>query len=402
MYAIVTMGTRVLLRRRVQLDRHRAPQAPGRGQQHRQAAALGGAQRPQPRGAGDADLAQRLAHLRRRPVQLWSAAPRAPHLAALSSSTGALTTWASHPKYEILSLAATSSALYAGGGGGGGHLPKYNLANGKLLWTASPDGDVASVSIYHSVLLVGGHFNKLGAQVRHHAAALESADRQGRPHLGAGRSTRCSVCGRCSATARTPTSAATSRGSRCGRSAGLCALQGLGIRHHRTDALDASQRAHGGGRDQSAAPCPSVWPGRASDNLSGICRYRVHQQINAGTVASVIPARPTNTSVARAIVPGTRVYHFSVQPTDCSDNTPGFIPGKTVRIVSFQNTNGVDQVQRRRGTGCARPAPPAARSPARPRRTLPPSSRSPVARSPGSRPSRRCAARPASTSTASW
>ena len=60
------------------------------------------------------------------------------HLAALSSSTGKLTAWASHPKYEILSLAATSSALYAGGGGGGGHLPKYNLANGKLLATASP------------------------------------------------------------------------------------------------------------------------------------------------------------------------------------------------------------------------------------------------------------------------
>ena len=85
-------------------------------------------------------------------------------------------------------------------------------------------------------------------------------------------------------------------------------------------------------------PVTLAWKGR--DNLSGICRYRVHQKINAGSVASMVPARPTNTTVARSITPGTKVYHYSVQPVDCSDNTPGYIAGKSARIVMHQNANG--------------------------------------------------------------
>jgi hypothetical protein len=260
------------------------------------------------------------------------------HLAALSSSTGALLSWQSHPKYEILSLAATSSALYAGGGGGGGHLPKYNIANGRLNWTASPDGDVASVSIYHGLLLVGGHFNRLGSQVRHHAGALNlqtgKVDLNWAPDfnqilgvwpvLGYGQDAYVG-----------------------GDFTKVQSLDQQGFAHFKDSVADTTAPTLStlpnvhmvvGSTIGPTVPVTLAWKGH--DNLSGICRYRVHQKINTGSVVSVVPARPTNTTVARSIAPGTKVYHYSVQPVDCSDNTPGYIFGKTARIVMHQNANG--------------------------------------------------------------
>ena len=262
---------------------------------------------------------------------------KSPHIAALSASTGAITPWASHPKYELLSFAATSSSLYAAGGGGGGHIPKYNLSNGKLVWTASPDGDAESVSIYHNLLLVGGHFRRVGAQVRNHVAALDL--QSGKVDLTWAPSFN-QVLGVWPVLGYGQDAYAGGDFTRVG----LVDQQGLAhfqdsVSDTTAPTLSTLPNAHMtvGSTVGSSVPVSLAW--RGHDNLSGICRYRVHQQINAGAVTGIVPARPTNTSVGRAIIPGTRVYHFSVQPTDCSDNTPGFIAGNTVRIVTFQNTN---------------------------------------------------------------
>ena len=235
---------------------------------------------------------------------------KSPHIAALSASTGAITKWASHPKYELLSFAATSSSLYAAGGGGGGHIPKYNLSNGKLVWTASPDGDAESVSIYHNLLLVGGHFRKVGAQVRNHAAALDL--QSGKVDLTWAPSFN-QVLGVWPVLGYGQDAYAGGDFTRVG----LVDQQGLAhfqdsVSDTTAPTLSTLPNAHMtvGSTVGSSVPVSLAW--RGHDNLSGICRYRVHQQINAGAVTGIVPARPTNTSVGRAIIPGTRVYHFSV------------------------------------------------------------------------------------------
>ncbi len=88
----------------------------------------------------------------------------------------------------------------------------------------------------------------------------------------------------------------------------------------------------------ASVPTTLSWLGH--DDLSGICRYSIHQQVNSGAVTSPFPARPTNTSMARGLVPSTNVYHFAVQATDCSDNTSGFVNGPTARVVMHQNAGG--------------------------------------------------------------
>ena len=186
---------------------------------------------------------------------------------------------------------------------------------------------------------MGGHFNRLGAQERHHVAALNlqtgKVDLNWAPVFN-------QVLGVWPVLGYGQDAYVGGDFTRINN-----AVDQQGFAHFKDSVSDTTAptlstlpNAHMavGGIVGSSVPVGLAWKGQ--DNLSGICRYRVHQQIGTGTVANVIPARPTNTSVARGIVPGTRVYHFSVQPTDCSDNTPGFIPGKTVRIVSFQNTNG--------------------------------------------------------------
>ena len=282
------------------------------------------------------------------------------HLAALSSSTGALLPWMSHPKYEILSFAATSTALYAGGGGGGGHLPKYNIANGRLIWTASPDGDVASVSVYHGLLLVGGHFNKLGAQVRHHAAAINlqtgKVDLSWSPDFN-------QILGVWPVLGYGQDAYVGGDFTKVGAlvSAGLCALQGLGVRHHRTDALDATQRSHGGWHDHRPhrARHACAWKGR--DNLSGICRYRVHQKINAGSVASVVPARPHEHDGGTLRSPPAPRSTTSRCSRSTARTTPLAISRARALGSSCTRTPTAASSTAASGTSCARQAHPVAR-----------------------------------------
>ena len=259
------------------------------------------------------------------------------HLVALSAGTGARVPWVSHPRYEVLGLAETSSYLFAAGGGGGGHLPSYKLSDGSLRWTASPDGDVASVSIYHGEVLAGGHFNQMGAQVRHHAALLNpttgKVDLTWAPDFN-------QVLG------VWPVLGYGQQAYAGGDFTKVGSVDQQGLAQFSDSVVDttaptltALPNVHMAVGTTIGASVPVTLAWKGSDAVSGICRYSVRQAVNAGAPVNVIPARPTNTSVGRGLVPSTNVYHFSVQATDCSDNATAYIAGPTAQVVSVQNTN---------------------------------------------------------------
>lgn len=73
--------------------------------------------------------------------------------------TGGVARFAAHPVWPVSSLRTAGKQLIAGGAGNGGYVGLYSAANGARRWLAVTDGDVQSVAVSGSSIIVGGHFN---------------------------------------------------------------------------------------------------------------------------------------------------------------------------------------------------------------------------------------------------
>jgi hypothetical protein len=81
------------------------------------------------------------------------------HLVGLNLSTGGVTVYRAHPTWPVTSFRTTSKLLLVGGGGNGGHVAAYLATSGVRKWVALTDGDVQSLGVYGTSVIVGGHFN---------------------------------------------------------------------------------------------------------------------------------------------------------------------------------------------------------------------------------------------------
>ena len=70
-------------------------------------------------------------------------------------------------------LVVTSVRLFAADSGGGGHVRAYSLADNKLQWTNTTDGNVEGLGQMGNDVIAGGHFNKMGAFQRKHLGAID-------------------------------------------------------------------------------------------------------------------------------------------------------------------------------------------------------------------------------------
>jgi hypothetical protein len=83
----------------------------------------------------------------------------APHLVDLDQEPGARIRFAVHPAYVVTGL-ALGSHLYVAGGGNGGHAEAYSTG-GKPLWTHVTDGALAAVGVAGGQVVFGGHFTNV-------------------------------------------------------------------------------------------------------------------------------------------------------------------------------------------------------------------------------------------------
>ncbi len=87
-------------------------------------------------------------------------------IGAVDPTTGASLTWNWHPlpgsathPFQIVSLVADPSGVYAAGTGNGGSFMSLSPADGTLQYVGGMDGNVVSVTVMDGVLYVAGHFN---------------------------------------------------------------------------------------------------------------------------------------------------------------------------------------------------------------------------------------------------
>lgn len=274
----------------------------------------------------------------------------APNLAAIDLGSGRLTPWKSHPSGygHVLSLAENATSLFAGDAGGGGHLRSYLLSTGRLRWTNTSDGNVTAVTLIgrgaNQRVVVGGHFNKFGKYTRRKVAALN-------PTTGL----------------VDPTWSPYASGSILG----VFAILGYG--QHVYLGGDFTSWYHTGagaiaqahvadfasiappdttpptivgptatiplGATLSPVKVPLRLRWSASDPASGICRYAVQRDFNAGAYQPVALAFATATSTPALATPSTHPYGLRATATDCSDNTSPFVNGLPVTLVAAQNSS---------------------------------------------------------------
>jgi hypothetical protein len=259
------------------------------------------------------------------------------HLAALNAVTGAPGRWRDHPPYAVLSLAETSSTLWAAGAGGGGHMRSYRMSDGHQERQTVANGNVSSISMYHGEVLAVGHFTQYGIQKRKHVALINGStgkvDLTWAPELlgtplggfsGLGYGQQLYVGGDFLKIDSTPQqSLASFSDSQTDTTAPTI-----------TRAPDVHLAA--GTTLGSTLPVTLSWGG--SDNLSGVCRYMVQQATGSGGFVSLVPALPTALSMPRSLTPNVK-YSYRASAKDCSDNVSSSVsgPGATVAIV--QNSN---------------------------------------------------------------
>jgi hypothetical protein len=108
------------------------------------------------------------------------------HIAALSPSSGATQSWATHTSYGIVALDADASGVYAAGAGTGGNFAAFNPSSGSMKWQGGTDGNVQAITVFNGEVYPGGHYdNYCGPQggqhtctnpvVRHKIMAVDEA-----------------------------------------------------------------------------------------------------------------------------------------------------------------------------------------------------------------------------------
>ena len=78
-------------------------------------------------------------------------------LTALGARRGKITTWHSHPQYDILDIALCGNRLYAAEGGPGGTALAYTASTGHRRWYYKTDGNVQAVAVVRKYPVFGMH-----------------------------------------------------------------------------------------------------------------------------------------------------------------------------------------------------------------------------------------------------
>lgn len=272
------------------------------------------------------------------------------HLASLDPVANRLHAWRGHTGDTILALAENGKYLYAGDRGGGGHVRSFLLSNGKLRWTETTNGNVNAVALVGSgasqQLVLGGHFTKVGSQVRHKVATIS-------PITG--------LVDR-SPGAWHPAAA----GSDLGVYAELAYGQHL---YFGGDFLEwqvhpgVVEQAHLAAFSTTAAadvtapvvtaPVPSILNGatigtskvplrltwKAADAGSGVCRSTVARRFAGNPFAAVPLTLATSRSATIQAAPASKAYLFSALATDCSDLTSATVTSAPVHLFVYQNSS---------------------------------------------------------------
>ena len=272
----------------------------------------------------------------------------AARIGALNPTSGKLLRWASHPKGRVWSLAENASMVFAGDGGGGGHVRAFTMSTGRLRWTNSSDGDVVTVGILGrgsaQRVIAGGHFNKFGSYTRPKVAALSpttglvdptwspyatgsilgvhdlltygqhtyfGGDFTGWAHTGAGPVAQAHLADFPSADPVDTTPP---------------------VVHGPTVRFPA-----GASVGTRLVPLSVGWS--ASDAGSGVCRYLLQRDYNAGAYSPIALRYATATSATTSASPAARPYGFRVQATDCSDNASADVAGPAALLAAYQNSS---------------------------------------------------------------
>ena len=272
----------------------------------------------------------------------------AARIGAVDPASGKLLRWASHPKGRVWGLAENATTVFAGDGGGGGHVRAFSMTTGRLRWTNSSDGDVVTIGVLGrgsaQRVIAGGHFNTFGRYTRHKVAALS-------PTTGL----------------VDPTWSPYATGS-------ILGVHGLlTYGQHVYFGGDFTGWAHTGGgpvAQAHLADFPSTGPAdttppvvhaptvrfpagaslgtrlvplsvrwSASDSGSGVCRYLLQRNYNAGAYSPIALRYATATSAATSVGPAAHQYGFRVQATDCSDNASAYVAGPSALVAAYQNSN---------------------------------------------------------------
>jgi trimeric autotransporter adhesin len=272
------------------------------------------------------------------------------HLASIDPVKNRLHKWSTHPGDTVLALAENGKYLYAGDRGGGGHVRSFVLSTGKMRWTETTNGNVNTVALVGAgasqQLVLGGHFTKVGAQVRHKVAVISPI------------------------TGRVDTSAGAWHPAAAGSDLGVYSELAYG-QHMYFGGDFLEWQVHPGVVEQSrlaafsttapadvappvvTAPVPAIANGatlgasrvplrltwKASDSGSGVCRSHVSRRFSGNPFAALPLALATSRSVATQAAPAAKAYQFAASATDCSDLSSATVTSAPVHLVAYQNSS---------------------------------------------------------------
>jgi hypothetical protein len=273
-----------------------------------------------------------------------------PHLASIDPVRNRLHRWTTHPGDTVLALAENGKYLYAGDRGGGGHVRSFLLSSGKMRWTETTNGNVNTVALVGSgasqQLVLGGHFTKVGAQVRHKVAVISPI------------------------TGRVDTSAGALHPAAAGSDLGVYAELAYG-QHMYFGGDFLEWQTHPGVVEQSrlaafsttapadvtapvvAAPVATIANGaalgankvplrltwKASDAGSGVCRSHVSRRFSTNPFVGVPLNLATSRSATTQAAPSARAYAFAASATDCSDLSSATATSAPVHLTAVQNAS---------------------------------------------------------------
>ena len=273
-----------------------------------------------------------------------------PHLASIDPVKNRLHKWITHPGDTVLALAENGKYLYAGDRGGGGHVRAFLLSTGRMRWTETTNGNVNTVALIGSgpsqQLVLGGHFTKVGAQVRHKVAVISPIT--GRVDTSAG--------------AWHPAAAGSDLGVYSELAYGQHMYFGGDFLEWQTHpgvveqsrlaafsttapadvtapvvAAPVARIANGAVLGPSKVPLRLTW--KASDPGSGVCRSHLSRRFSTNPFAGIPLKLATSRSAATQAAPSAKTYVFAASATDCSDLSSATIPSAPVHLTAFQNSS---------------------------------------------------------------
>jgi hypothetical protein len=272
------------------------------------------------------------------------------HLASIDPLRNRLHKWAAHPGDTVLALAENGKYLYAGDRGGGGHVRSFMLSTGRMRWTNTTNGNVNTVALVGSgasqQLVLGGHFTKVGAQVRHKVAVISPI------------------------TGHVDTSPGNWHPAAAGSDLGVYSELAYGQHVYfggdfiewqthpgvvpqahlaafsTTAPADAAPPvvtapvatiANGATLGASKVPLRLTW--KANDAASGVCRSRVSRRFATNPFTPLPLSLATVRSAATQAAPAAKAYQFSASATDCSDLASATVSSAPVHLTAYQNSS---------------------------------------------------------------